>query len=137
MKNDFKSVLESFWTLTALFILILAYFAMPLPKRIFFPVIFLAACFFFLFGLIQFFLAWRLSLSHELKTFLMIMGGAAFGFLPSILLHNFLYGLMIYFFGQDFWLGGDESFFFLFAFVGCPALFLIGMIGGWRLIRCR
>ena len=55
-----------------------------------------------------------------LKKFLLLTGASAAGFLLFILLHNAIYGLFIYFFGAEFWNGGDEPFFFIMAVIVCP-----------------
>lgn len=50
----------------------------------------------------------------------------------KIYLHNFVYGLLIYWFGADFWdrIGlADEPFFFLLGIIVCPIGFLIGAVG--------
>jgi len=48
------------------------------------------------------------------------------GWFAAVLLHNFIYGLGIYFFGQDFWgVGGDEAFFFIISIVVIPIYVLI------------
>lgn len=68
-----------------------------------------------------------------LKKFLLLTGASAVGFPVFVLLHNAVYGLFIYFFGQDFWdrigPGGDEPFFFILATIVCPLGFLVGAIG--------
>jgi hypothetical protein len=67
-----------------------------------------------------------------LKKFLLITGLSIVGFPVFVILHNFIYGLLIYFFGQDFWerIGlGDEPFFFILAVIVCPLGFLVGVIG--------
>jgi len=48
------------------------------------------------------------------------------------ILHNFVYGIFIFFFGFDFWdkIGiGDEPFFFLISVIIAPLAFLTGLIG--------
>lgn len=42
-----------------------------------------------------------------LKIFLLILGSSLAGFPVFVILHNFLYGAGIYFFGSNFWNGGD------------------------------
>ena len=67
-----------------------------------------------------------------LRKFLILTGASSTGFFVSILLHNFIYGLFIHFFGAGFWdrIGpGDEPFFFIMAVLVCPAGFLVGVIG--------
>jgi len=69
----------------------------------------------------------------KLKKFLILTGASVAGFFVSVVLHNFIYGLFIHFFGKDFWnrigSGGDEPVFFILAIIVCPIGFLIGAIG--------
>jgi hypothetical protein len=51
------------------------------------------------------------------------------GVLVFVLLHNLVYGLFTYFFGENFWNGGDEPVFFILASVICPLGFLTGAVG--------
>ena len=64
-----------------------------------------------------------------LKKFLILTAASFVGFFVFVLLHNFVYGLFIHFFGADFWNGGDEPFFFILAVIVCPLGFLVGAIG--------
>lgn len=66
-----------------------------------------------------------------LKTFLLIAGISLAAFIISVFLHNAIYGLFIYFFGEDFWerIGvGDEPVFFFIALLSV-ATFVVGLIG--------
>jgi hypothetical protein len=54
------------------------------------------------------------------------------GFAASFVLHNLVYGLMIHWFGKDFWERKrlhDEPFFFVMAVFICPIGFLVGAVG--------
>lgn len=87
---------------------------------------------FFLLGVVLIFFTIREKVKGALKKFLMLTGISSAGFFVSILLHNFIYGLLIYWFGSDFWerIGiGDEPFFFFVAIFVCPIGFLVGVIG--------
>ena len=67
-----------------------------------------------------------------LKKFLLLTGLSMVGFPVFVILHNFIYGLLIYLFGQDFWerIGlGDEPLFFILAVIISPLGFLVGVIG--------
>ena len=64
-----------------------------------------------------------------LKKFLLTTGASVIGIPVFIILHNLIYGAFIHFFGEGFWDGGDESFFFIMALVVCPLGFLVGFIG--------
>ncbi len=63
------------------------------------------------------------------RKFQLLTGASAIGIPGSILLHNAIYGLFIYFFGAEFWNGGDEPFFFIMAIFVCPLGFLVGAVG--------
>ncbi len=54
--------------------------------------------------------------------------------IAAVILHNFIYGLGIYFGGENFWgPNGDEAFFFIVAIFVIPAYFVIMTI--YTLIR--
>jgi len=63
------------------------------------------------------------------RKFQLLTGASAIGIPVSILLHNLVYGLFIYFFGAEFWNGGDEPVFFIMATLVCPVAFLVGAVG--------
>jgi len=66
-----------------------------------------------------------------LRNFLLTAGASLTGLPVFALIHNLLYGLAIYSFGEDFWglTGQEEILFFLLATVVCPLGFLVGTIG--------
>jgi hypothetical protein len=64
-----------------------------------------------------------------LRAFFLLTAASAVGVFVFILLHNAVYGLFIYFFGEGFWSGGDEPFFFILAVIVCPLGFLVGAVG--------
>jgi len=67
-----------------------------------------------------------------LRNFLLTAGASLIGLPIFAVLHNLLYGLFIYLFGEDFWsrIGiEEEPFFFLLATVVCPLGFLVGTVG--------
>ena len=118
-----------------LFVLLLCYFVIPFSltlKRSFFPAAAGIALIFFILGGVLIYLTLKFKVKGKLKLFLLFTGIAALGFLISVLLHNLVYGLFIYFFGEGFWgsIGmDDEPFFFFIALLGCPVLFLVGIVG--------
>ncbi len=74
----------------------------------------------------------RHIVAGPLRKFLLLTGASVAIFLPSILLHNLVYGLLIHFFGPDFWGpagSGDEAVFFIIAIFVCPIGFLVGVVG--------
>jgi len=124
-----------FYVLIVIFVLIVGYFAVPVPvslKRVLFPFVAVLAIIFFILGVTLIFLTLKSKAERKLKVFLILTGASAVGFLLSVILHNFIYGLFIYWFGEGFWdkIGlRDEPFFFFIAIFVCPILFLVGMIG--------
>ncbi|MFH1592601.1 MAG: hypothetical protein ABIB47_04520 [Candidatus Woesearchaeota archaeon] len=133
-KPFFKSK-SIFYILLGIFILLIIYFAVPaLPtiRRALFPFAAILAFFFFILGTALIFYSLKLKAQKKLKIFLLLTGASAVGFLVFVLLHNLVYGLFIYLFGEAFWesIGmGDEPFFFILAIFVCPIVFLIGAIG--------
>jgi len=125
----------TFWALVGIFILIATYFAVPTPvsiKKALFPFAAVLALVFFILGVALVFLTLKLKVERKLKKFLILTGASAAGFLLSVILHNALYGLFIYWFGSDFWdrIGvKDEPFFFIMAVFVCPIGFLVGAVG--------
>lgn len=95
---------------------------------------------FFLLGLTLVVLTLKQKVKGRLKKFLLLTGASAAGFFVSVILHNFIYGWLIFCFGQDFWdrIGlGDEPIFFLLAIVVCPIGFLIGVVGSLVLLETK
>lgn len=85
---------------------------------------------------------WKLH--GKLRTFVILTGSSILGFFVSVLLHNVIYGLFIYWFGTDFWERTglmDEPFFFIIAVFICPLGFIVGAVGsiilGIRKLRGR
>jgi len=69
------------------------------------------------------------KLTGKLRKFVMLTGVSLLGFPVFSLLHNLVYGLFIHFCGKDYWGNGDESFFFILAFIVCPLGFFVGVMG--------
>lgn len=128
-----KQTLQTvFWILVGIFIVIFSYFAIPFAhkiKRALFPYMAVIAFTFFLLGGLLTYYTIKLKIEGKLKWFLILTGICPMIFLISVLLHNFVYGLFIYLFGENFWNGGDEPFFFILAHIVCPIAFLTGIIG--------
>jgi Ni/Fe-hydrogenase subunit HybB-like protein len=70
---------------------------------------------------------------HEARTtklFFVLAGAAAAAMPICAVMHNVVYGLFAWWFGDGFWgSAGDEPVFFLLAIVVCPALFVFGAVG--------
>jgi hypothetical protein len=133
------SITTIFWALVGVFVVIVIdmpiSMLIPALKVYLLPLAFISWVAFFILGL-----ALIVSIKKKkaeglqgwLKKFLLLTGASAVGFPVFAILHNLVYGLFIYFFGQDFWerVGlGDEPFFFLLAIIVCPLGFLVGVIG--------
>ncbi|MFH1358287.1 MAG: hypothetical protein ABIH37_00190 [archaeon] len=129
--------LAVFYSIIIIFIILLIYFFGPFEhesKRVFFPVITVLGIAFFVLGIWLIFLRKRIK-DKKLRIYLFLTGGSAALALICVILHNLVYGLMILLFGEGFWNGGDEAFFFIIALIVCPILLIWGIIGG--LIRIR
>ena len=122
------SLIALFCALLANFAIIASLFFIPLLRKGFF--IWIGA--FFVLGLALVIMAIKQKVEGKLKFFLILTGAAAAGFVASVMLHNFIYGLFIVLFGQDFWINiglKDEPVFFFIAILVCPTAFLVGTVG--------
>jgi len=97
------------------------------------PFLIISGTIFFSLGVALIVLTVKEKVAGMVKKFLILTGASAAGFFISFLLHNFIYGLFIHFFGEGFWdrigPGGDEPFFFIMAIFVCPIGFLVGVVG--------
>jgi hypothetical protein len=123
-----KLLWSIFWATVAVFVVVLGtiFVGMPLGAYLFFAIL---AVFLGL-GVTLLVLAARAKLKKMLKAFLLLTGASAVGLPVFAVLHNAVYALFIYFFGQGFWGGiGDEPVFFILAVIVSPIAFLVGAIG--------
>ena len=123
-----------FWALVGIFVAIVSIFfsAASIPAfrgSVFLWFIISFGAVFFLLGVALIFLTVKEKVGGMLKKFQLLTGASAAGIFISVLLHNAIYALFIYFFGADFWNGGDEPFFFIMAVIVCPIGFLVGSVG--------
>ena len=120
-----------FWALVGIFIVIVCLFFIPVFRDLLRgSLLFLSPLVVFsLLGAALIFFTVKEKVGGILKKFLLLTGASAAGFFVFVLLHNAIYGLFIYFFGADFWNGGDEPVFFIMATIVCPLGFLVGAIG--------
>ena len=123
-----------FWALVGVFIVIACLFFVPAFRDLLrgSELFLLPIAVFFALGVALIVLTLKEKVGGILKKFLLLTGASATGFFVSILLHNAIYGLFIYWFGADFWdrIGlGDEPFFFIVAIIICPIGFLVGVVG--------
>ena len=124
-----------FWALIAVFAVVIAGFLFTPPfipafiGPVFLWFLGISGSIFLLLGIALIVLTVREKVEGKLKAFFSLTGASAVGFFVSFLLHNAIYALFIHFFGQGFWNGGDEPFFFIMAVFVCPLGFLTGAIG--------
>ncbi len=123
-----------FWALVGIFVVIASVFFIPTLRE--FPMGFLfitiSGAIFLLLGVALIFFTVKEKVGGMLKKFFILTGASSAGFFVSVLLHNAIYGLFIYWFGADFWdrIGvGDEPVFFIIATIVCPLGFLVGAVG--------
>ena len=125
-----------FCALLVNFALIISMFVTPLLRKGFF--IWIGT--FFVLGLALIVMAIKQKVESRLRFFLILTGASASGFVASVILHNFIYGLFIFLFGPDFWINiglKDEPVFFFIAILVCPIAFLIGTVGSIILLIKR
>lgn len=96
------------------------------------PLLLVLAVAFALVGLVEVVLTLRLKEARTRRVFFLLAGASAAAIPVCVILHNVVYGALIVWFGEGFWErhGGDEAVFFILAVVVCPALFLVGTVGG-------
>ena len=123
-----------FWALVAVFAIIaIVVFIPPARESIMnFHFLIISGTIFSLLGVALIFWTVKERMDGLLGKFLILTGASAIGIFVSVLLHNAIYGLFIYWFGADFWdrIGlADEPFFFIMAIFVCPMGFLVGVVG--------
>ena len=126
-----------FWALVSVFVVNLCLFFIPAFRDLLrgSELFLLPIAVFFLLGVALIFLTVKEKVGGMLKKSFLLTGASAAGFFVSILLHNAIYGLFIYWLGAGFWdrIGlGDEPFFFIVAIFVCPIGFLVGAI--WSIV---
>jgi len=129
-----KQINATFWALIGIFIVVIAvYFIPPVRELVLEAVFFLGAgVAFFLLGALLIYFTLKRRIRGLLKRFLLITGASAAGIPIGVVLHNVVYGVFIYFFGENFWdrIGmSDEPVFFVLAIIVCPIAFLVGVVG--------
>jgi uncharacterized membrane protein YczE len=134
-----KSTWPIFWALLAVFVVVVAVMVsiafVPAVERLFFAggwFFIISGFLFFSLGVALLVQAVKGKIGGLTRKFLILTGAAATGIPISAILHNVIYGLFIYFFGEGFWERsglGDEPFFFIIAVIVCPIGFLVGVVG--------
>ncbi|MBU1017922.1 hypothetical protein KKA33_02730 [Patescibacteria group bacterium] len=138
-KNKNRKLKITLGLLIAVFLLLIGYFVIPIPpelrRMLFFMVPVLGIAFFIL-GILLIVFTVKQKVKGKLKWFLILTGASSAAVLPSVILHNVMYGFFIYLFGMDFWGGGgDEPFFFILALIICPLVFLVSATGSVVMLR--
>ncbi|NQT31603.1 MAG: hypothetical protein HQ588_04640 [Deltaproteobacteria bacterium] len=119
-----------FWALLGVFVVVVCLLLIPAFGGLLGGAVFLIPfAVFFLLAVALLVFTLREKIAGLLKVFFLLTAASAAGVFVFILLHNALYGLLIHFFGEGFWNGGDEPFFFILALIVCPLGFLTGVIG--------
>lgn len=123
-----------FWATVAVFIIIIAVILIPPARELLMGSFFLftSGTILILLGAALIFRTVKEKVGGLLGKFLIVTGASAVGLFVSILLHNAVYGLFIFWFGADFWdrIGmADEPVFFFIALLVCPVAFLVGTVG--------
>ena len=122
-----KLLWSIFWASVAVFVVVLGMMFIGMPLNVY--VLFAVLAVFLGLGVTLIVLAARAKLKKMLKAFLLLSGASAIGLPVFAVLHNLVYALCIYFFGEGFWSGGDEPVFFFLAIMVSPIAFLVGAIG--------
>lgn len=123
-----------FWALVAVFVTTVIAMFIPAVRELLVGPVFLytSGILLLLLGAALIFLTLKGKVRGLLRAFLILTGASASGLTISAILHNVVYGLLISWFGSDFWnsIGlPDEPFFFIMAVIVCPAAFIIGAVG--------
>ena len=93
-------------------------------------IIFPALAIFFGLGIALLVLTVKKEPGGRRKAFLILTGSSAVGIPVFGVLHNLVYALLIWLFGEDAWGSlGDEPVFFALAVIVCPVAYLVGAIG--------
>ncbi len=124
--------LTIFWALIFVFVWVMCLIIAPAVRDLARPFFKISVIVLVALGIALLIFAIKEKTGGRLKKFLILTGASAVGAFIFSILHNLVYGLFIYFFGQDFWdrIGlGDEPVFFFLALVACPIAFLVGAIG--------
>jgi hypothetical protein len=136
-----KLIWSIFWASVAVFLIVIGIMFIGMPLQGY--VLFAGMIALFGLGVTLIVLTVRKKVKGMLKAFLLLTGASAVGIPLFVVLHNAVYGLFIYFFGEGFWGGmGDEPFFFIMAVLVSPIAFLVGAIGSivlkfWKVKKPR
>ena len=142
-QKGIKTVSIIFKALVAIFILLLCYFAIPASthtKQAIFPFVAALAIAFFLLGAVLIILTIKQKIAGKLKKYLILTGASSVGFLVSVLLHNFFYGLGIIAANitvLKYLMEGLHVAFFLIGIFACPIGFVVGAVGSIMMFKSK
>jgi len=131
MKKKFTPII--FWTLSAVFLFLLAQFLIPPLNELFRgPIFLLPIGIFFLLGIALIVSTIKEKVRGKLKIFLLLCGISATSFFACIILHNAFYAFstvtehikILYYLFEIL-----HVIFFLLAIPVCPIVFIVGLIG--------
>lgn len=121
-----KLIWPVFWAMVAVFIAEIAVVLADVAIRY---AMFIGMGLFLALGITLIIITIKTKITGKLKAFLILTGSSAVGFPVFAVLHNLVYGLLILWFGEDFWgATGDEPVFFIIAVIVCPAGFVVGAV---------
>jgi len=131
MNHKLRSSL--FWALTAIFIVSIVLLLSPaVENRLRLePVLLVLGISLLILGAAIIYLTIKEKLTGLQMIFMLLTGASASGIMVCMLLHNAIYGLFIYWFGPEFWIGiglADEPLFFFLGFIFFPVSLLVGII---------
>ena len=129
-----KQIKATFLALVGIFIIVLAVYIIPPVRELVLEAAFFlgAGVALLLLGALLIYFTLKGKVRGLLKKLLLLTGASAAGIPVGVVLHNVVYGVFIYFFGENFWdrIGmSDEPVFFVLAIIVCPIAFLVGVVG--------
>ena len=120
----------AFYSLLAIFVIIMAVIFIPGLNKLLIgdASLLLAGLILILLGSSLIIFTIKGKIAKPLRYFLLLTGVSIIGIPLCILLHNVVYGSLISLFGENFWKGGDEPFFFIMALIVFPITFIVGSV---------
>jgi hypothetical protein len=138
---DMKLLKSMVLVMLIMFVVLVGWLFAPLPdgmRHMSFPLAGLLGIVFSFMGIGLIVQVRNAAVTGKLRRYLWLTGGCAAGILPSVVLHNLVYGLLILLGGEEVWerMGMmDEPVFFLLGVMVLPLGFIVGVVGSlweWR-----
>ena len=131
---NYKLRWSLFWALVAIFIVAIVLLLSPAARNTLRtePVLLALGISLLVLGGALIYLTIKEKLTGLPMVFMLLTGASASGITVSVLLHNAIYGLFIYWFGPEFWTGiglPDEPLFFFLGLIFFPIALLVGIAG--------